>query len=71
MRAVDIPVQVGGGLRDRDRVAALLKLGLQRVILGTVAVEQPELVQQLGKSFRVKLWWALMPGMAKWQRGAG
>jgi phosphoribosylformimino-5-aminoimidazole carboxamide ribotide isomerase len=32
VRAVDIPVQVGGGLRDRDRVAALLKLGVQRAI---------------------------------------
>ena len=51
VRAVDIPVQVGGGLRDRDRVAALLNLGVQRVILGTVAVEQPELVQQLGQAF--------------------
>ena len=51
VRAVDVPVQVGGGLRDRDRVAALLKLGVQRAILGTVAVEQPQLVQQLGQEF--------------------
>jgi phosphoribosylformimino-5-aminoimidazole carboxamide ribotide isomerase len=51
VRAVDVPVQVGGGLRDRDRVATLLELGVQRAILGTVAVEQPQLVQQLGQEF--------------------
>ncbi|HIK14531.1 MAG TPA: 1-(5-phosphoribosyl)-5-[(5-phosphoribosylamino)methylideneamino]imidazole-4-carboxamide isomerase [Leptolyngbyaceae cyanobacterium M33_DOE_097] len=49
--AVDIPIQVGGGLRDRVNAARLLSLGVQRVILGTVAVEQPELVRQLCKEF--------------------
>jgi phosphoribosylformimino-5-aminoimidazole carboxamide ribotide isomerase len=51
IRAVDIPVQVGGGLRDRASVAKLLELGVGRVILGTVAVEQPELVANLCKKF--------------------
>lgn len=51
VRAVDLPVQVGGGLRDRESAASLLGLGVQRVILGTVAVEQPDLVAQLGQEF--------------------
>lgn len=51
VRAVDVPVQVGGGLRDRDSVAALLQLGVQRAILGTIAVEQPDLVQTLCQEF--------------------
>lgn len=51
VRAVDVPVQVGGGLRDRASVAALLGLGVQRIILGTVAVEQPDLVGQLCQEF--------------------
>jgi phosphoribosylformimino-5-aminoimidazole carboxamide ribotide isomerase len=51
VRAVDIPVQVGGGLRDRQAVANLLALGVERVILGTVAVEQPDLVSQLCQEF--------------------
>ena len=51
IRAVDIPVQVGGGLRDRASVAQLLELGVGRVILGTVAVEQPELVANLCREF--------------------
>ncbi|MEB3313867.1 MAG: 1-(5-phosphoribosyl)-5-[(5-phosphoribosylamino)methylideneamino]imidazole-4-carboxamide isomerase [Cyanobacteriota bacterium] len=50
-RAVDIPIQVGGGLRRRDRVAALFDLGVQFAILGTVALEQPELVTELGQAF--------------------
>lgn len=51
VRAIDIPVQVGGGLRDRQRVADLRDRGVQRLILGTVAVEQPNLVQQLCQEF--------------------
>lgn len=47
VRAVDVPVQVGGGLRTAEQVVTLLNTGVQRVILGTVAVEQPELVTQL------------------------
>jgi phosphoribosylformimino-5-aminoimidazole carboxamide ribotide isomerase len=41
---VDIPIQFGGGLRTCKDVELVLSLGAQRVILGTVAVRQPELV---------------------------
>lgn len=51
VQAVPVPVQVGGGLRDRTSVAELLALGVQRVILGTVAVEQPQLVAELCQEF--------------------
>ncbi len=51
VRAVDLPIQVGGGLRDRASAVALFNLGVQRVILGTVAVEQPELVRALCQEF--------------------
>ena len=49
--AIDIPLQVGGGLRDRNGVATLLDTGVQRAILGTVAVEKPELVTELCQEF--------------------
>jgi phosphoribosylformimino-5-aminoimidazole carboxamide ribotide isomerase len=49
--AVTIPVQVGGGLRDQASVTNLLNLGVRRAILGTVAVEQPDLVRQLCSTF--------------------
>ncbi|HEY9621153.1 MAG TPA: 1-(5-phosphoribosyl)-5-[(5-phosphoribosylamino)methylideneamino]imidazole-4-carboxamide isomerase [Crinalium sp.] len=55
VQAVNVPVQVGGGLRDRQSVAALLELGVHQVILGTVAVEQPDLVAQLCQEFPGKI----------------
>ncbi len=55
VEALSIPVQVGGGLRNRDRVKQLLDLGVQRIILGTVAVENPELVGQLCAEFPGKI----------------
>jgi phosphoribosylformimino-5-aminoimidazole carboxamide ribotide isomerase len=45
--ALAIPVQLGGGVRSVERAEALLAYGLDRVILGTVALEQPDLVRQL------------------------
>ena len=49
--AIDIPIEVGGGLRDAERVSALFELGVQYAILGTVAVENPALVGQLCEKF--------------------
>ncbi|MGB1416789.1 MAG: 1-(5-phosphoribosyl)-5-[(5-phosphoribosylamino)methylideneamino]imidazole-4-carboxamide isomerase [Synechococcus sp.] len=49
--ALDIPVQLGGGVRSVERANALLSCGLDRVILGTVAIEQPELVTQLAQHY--------------------
>jgi phosphoribosylformimino-5-aminoimidazole carboxamide ribotide isomerase len=48
---ISIPVQVGGGLRDRQSVETLLDLGVQRVIVGTIAVENPEFVAELCQDF--------------------
>ena len=45
--ALEIPVQLGGGVRSAERAEELLACGLDRVILGTVAVEQPQLVRDL------------------------
>jgi len=42
--AVNIPVQVGGGIRNMDAVKSILDIGVERVILGTVAILSPELV---------------------------
>ncbi|MFW6358389.1 MAG: 1-(5-phosphoribosyl)-5-[(5-phosphoribosylamino)methylideneamino]imidazole-4-carboxamide isomerase [Chroococcales cyanobacterium] len=51
VNAIPIPVQVGGGLRDRSSIAQLLNLGVKRTIVGTVAVENPSLVQELCEEF--------------------
>jgi phosphoribosylformimino-5-aminoimidazole carboxamide ribotide isomerase len=44
--AVDVPVQLGGGLRSTEAIEAALNLGARRVVIGTAAIRQPELVSQ-------------------------
>jgi len=44
--ALDIPVQLGGGLRNLAMIEGMLNLGIQRVILGSVAVSNPALVRE-------------------------
>jgi len=44
-QAVDVPIQFGGGLRRLDDVALALALGASRVVLGTAAVAEPDLVR--------------------------
>lgn len=51
VKAVDIPVQLGGGIRDMATVERWLDLGLRRVILGTVAVKNPGLVREACRAF--------------------
>jgi phosphoribosylformimino-5-aminoimidazole carboxamide ribotide isomerase len=51
VRAVRIPVQLGGGLRDRPSVDAALSLGVDRVILGTAAIKTPDLIGELVESY--------------------
>ena len=48
---VSVPCQLGGGIRDRATIAMWLDKGLFRVILGTVAVENPALVREAAKTF--------------------
>ncbi|MBI2832416.1 MAG: 1-(5-phosphoribosyl)-5-[(5-phosphoribosylamino)methylideneamino]imidazole-4-carboxamide isomerase [Chloroflexi bacterium] len=45
--SVLVPTQVGGGIRSAQSVTELLKAGVERVVLGTAAVENPELVQEM------------------------
>ena len=46
-----VPAQLGGGIRDMATIEAWIEKGLQRVILGTVAVENPDLVREAAKAF--------------------
>ncbi len=50
-RSLPVHVQVGGGLRDRNSVLAVLGTGVSRVILGTLAVEQPQVVADICAEF--------------------
>jgi phosphoribosylformimino-5-aminoimidazole carboxamide ribotide isomerase len=45
LAAVEVPVQLGGGIRDRAAIEGWLEKGVRRVILGTAALRDPELVK--------------------------
>jgi len=49
--SVQVPVQVGGGIRSAENIRAFLDLGVYRVIIGTEAIRNPELVTEACKNF--------------------
>ncbi len=51
LAAVTVPAQLGGGIRDMATIERWLSKGLARVILGTVAVENPALVREAARAF--------------------
>ena len=51
LAACDVPAQLGGGIRDMATIESWLSKGLARVILGTVAVENPALVRDAARAF--------------------
>ena len=51
LKACAVSAQLGGGIRDMATIERWLDKGLARVILGTVAVENPDLVRQAAKEF--------------------
>ncbi len=48
---LSIPIEMGGGIRDKADATQLLQIGIERVILGTLAIENPEIVKELSKEF--------------------
>ena len=66
-----VPAQLGGGIRDMATIEAWISKGLARVILGTVAVENPDLVEKRHAHFRAKSRWVWMHAMDAWQHAAG
>ena len=51
LAAISVPSELGGGIRDMKTIEGWLSKGLQRVILGTVAVEDPDLVRKAAAAF--------------------
>jgi phosphoribosylformimino-5-aminoimidazole carboxamide ribotide isomerase len=45
-RAVDVEIQLGGGIRDRGAIDAWLDIGIDRIVLGTAALRDPDLVRR-------------------------
>ncbi len=49
--ALDIPVQLGGGLRNLAMIEGMLELGIDRVILGSIAIAEPDMVREACRAF--------------------
>lgn len=52
---IGLPVQVGGGIRSEKRVEELLETGVERVIVGTIAIENKELLKKLVSKYKEKI----------------
>jgi phosphoribosylformimino-5-aminoimidazole carboxamide ribotide isomerase len=51
--AVDVPVQTGGGIRSDEAAFVLFDAGVERVVIGTAALKDPDLVRRLARDHRV------------------
>ena len=51
LESVPLPVQLGGGIRDMATIAAWLEKGVDRVVIGTAAVRDPDLVKQAAREW--------------------
>lgn len=54
VRKLDLFIQVGGGIRTKEDVKTLLDLGVDRVIMGTAALENPEMIKELSEEYGSK-----------------
>jgi len=51
LETVDTPIQLGGGIRDQKTIEMLMEIGVHRVIIGTEAIRNPQLVRDACKAF--------------------
>ncbi len=54
-RVINIPFEVGGGIRDKETIKELIDLGAARVVLGTVAFEDRPLLEEIVKEYKDKI----------------
>ncbi|SHH87784.1 1-(5-phosphoribosyl)-5-[(5-phosphoribosylamino)methylideneamino]imidazole-4-carboxamide isomerase [Clostridium grantii] len=55
IKEVDIPIELGGGIRDMGKIDLLIEKGISRVILGTAALKNPELVEEAVNKYGEKI----------------
>ncbi len=63
--AIDLPIQLGGGIRDMKAVEGWLGAGITRVILGTAALTDPQFVKDAARAFPARSWSGPTPRAAR------
>jgi len=53
--AIDIPIEIGGGIRNIERIEKLISLGVDRIIIGTSAAKNPDMVRRACEKFLNKV----------------
>ena len=53
IKNTDLKVEIGGGIRDEDTIKMYLDLGVSRVILGSIALKDPQFVKEMAKKYPV------------------
>jgi phosphoribosylformimino-5-aminoimidazole carboxamide ribotide isomerase len=51
LHAVDVPLQLGGGIRDLATIEMYFELGVERIVIGTEAIRNPDLLEEAGRRF--------------------
>ncbi len=55
VRVAKIPVEIGGGIRDAETIRAYLEAGIHRVVIGTLALKQPDWFREMAEKFPQKI----------------
>lgn len=63
VKATNLKVQVGGGIRDEERIKRYLNLGVSRVILGSIALKSPDFVREMAPKYPIVVGIDAMGGM--------
>ncbi|MBQ8609742.1 MAG: 1-(5-phosphoribosyl)-5-[Campylobacter sp.] len=53
VNATNLNIQIGGGVRNEERIKSYLNSGVSRLILGSVALKNPEFVKEMAKKYRI------------------